>query len=154
MEKPIKPTSHPAAAITGIILFAFIYLLISGPRNNVQSPTTPTNSVVSVSTSSQQKDPSIIIPTVFLGEYSWNEIKPKLDLILIAASEPITEEKYLNVANALFELRKSSSRLEMTEMMILDRALLYYSAIESTESNLKLANALALAVTELDIEAE
>lgn len=99
-----------------------------------------------------ENDPSIVIPSVFVGNYSWSQIQPKLHSLIVASGEPNPESKYMNVANATFTLRKSSTRKDLTEMMIIDRALSYYVALSSTESKMSLPDALALATVELEVE--
>lgn len=162
-EKALGNKRNKILILLGILLFccfSCIALSMYGnslPKTETTTPKQEIPNKVSntnpVPPSTTENDPSIIIPVVFLGNHTWSEIQPKLNKILLASGEQNPTGKYLNVANALLELRKSSTRKDITEMMILDRAIQYYDALSSNEGKFTIPEALSFAVLELEIEA-
>ncbi len=152
-ENQINNDKQQGALVVGCIILIGLFLLIVSNSSKQGPSDTRQNSYADETSASTTigNDPSVIIPSVFLGDYTWEEIQPRLHYALKASGEPNPEEKYLNIASGLIELRKAAS-IPLTEMMILERAIGYYEALSGTESKLKITDAMALAAVELEIE--
>jgi len=141
--------SRTTLIVLGLLLFICMLLFLVTSSSDKDSSSTPSNSKISENTT---EDPSVMIPVAFEGNYTWEEIQPKLHFILVASGEENPESRYLNVANSLINLRKASTKEGITVMMILDRTVSYYEAIDDKGNALALSDALGLATAELEVE--
>ena len=99
--------------------------------------------LLALSFSAKSQSAMYICKTVFIGNYTEQQIQTDMDKLLNLYAMPHTKENYLRVANALVGMRKDSKK-GYSEMQILRMSIKLYT------KNMKIGDLIGLAASLLE----